>query len=137
MGQIVQNKTKIYPIHMKKKLPPFFEQNRDKTATIKQFCKKHMGELSVEFLLEYLHQTIIKTMVKDIHGKRKEGIGEEEYAEVVQQVLKPYRLTCLSISTVSHWLQALQFKYEVRKQVYYDDGYEKPYIIKYRKSFCE
>ncbi len=96
-----------------------------------------MGELSVEFLLEYLHQTIIPTMVKEIHGKRKEEMSEEEYTEVVRQVLKPYQFTCISISTVSHWLQVLGFKYEVRKKGYYVDGHEKPSTIEYRKSFCE
>ncbi len=121
----------------KTKLPPFLEQNQDITATIKQYCKEHLGELSVEFLLEYLHQTIIPTMVKDMHGKRKEEMGEEEYAEVVRQILKPYRLTCLSISTVTRWMQALGFKYEIRKKGYYVDGHEKPSTIEYRKSFCE
>ncbi len=56
-------------------------------------------------------------MVKDIYGKGKDEMSEEEYAEVVRQVLKPYRLTSLSIS-VSRWLQALGFKYEVRKKGY-------------------
>jgi hypothetical protein len=116
MVQTVQNKKKVYPIHTKNKLPPFLEQNQDITATIKQYCKEHLGELSVEFLLEYLHQTVVPTMVKEIHGKRRAEMSEEEYAEVVQQVLKPYRLTCISISTVSRWLQVLGFKYEVRKK---------------------
>jgi hypothetical protein len=47
-------------------------------------------------------------------------MSEEEYAEVVQQVLKPYQLTSLSIATVSRWLQALGSVYyyfdEVRKE---------------------
>jgi hypothetical protein len=118
MVQAVQNKTKIYHIHTKKnKLPPFHEQNQDITAIIKQYCKEHLSELSVEFLLDYLHKTIIPTMVKDMYGKGKDEMSEEEYAEVVRQVLKPYRLTSLSIS-VSRWLQALGFKYEVRKKGY-------------------
>jgi hypothetical protein len=67
----------------KNKLPPFLEQNQDITATIKQYCKEHLSELSVEFLLDYLHKTIIPTMVKDIYGKGKDEMSEEEYAEVV------------------------------------------------------
>jgi len=68
--------------------------------------------------LDYLHKTIIPTMVKIIHGKSEDEMSEEEYAEVVQQVLKPYRLTSLSISTVV-------------------DGHEKPSTIAYWKAFCE
>jgi hypothetical protein len=55
----------------------------------------------------------------------------------VQQVLKPYRLTSLSISTVSQWLQALGFKYEIRKKGYYINGHEKPSTLAYRKVFYE
>ena len=66
--------------------------------------------------MDYLHKTVIPTMVKDMYGKGKDEMNEEEYAEVVQQVLKPYRLTSLSISTVSRWLQALGFKYEIREE---------------------
>ncbi len=58
------------PIHTKNKLLPFLEQNQDITATIKQYCKEHLGEISVEFLLEYLQQTVIPTMVKDIREKK-------------------------------------------------------------------
>jgi len=132
-----KTKRKFTLFIQKNKLPPFLEQNQDITATIKQYCKEHLSELSVEFLLDYLHKIVIPTMVKDIHGKGKDEMCEEEYAEVVRQVLKPYRLTCLSISTVSRWLNALGFKYEVRKKGYYVDGHEKPSTIEYRKRFCE
>jgi hypothetical protein len=72
-----------FTVFIQKKLPPFLEQNQDITATIKQYCKEHSSELSVEFLLDYLHKTIIPTMVKDIYGKGKDEMSEEEYAEVV------------------------------------------------------
>jgi len=36
--------------------------------------------------LDYLHKTIIPTMVKDMYGKGKDEMSEEEYAEVVRQV---------------------------------------------------
>jgi hypothetical protein len=64
----------------KHKPPPFPEQNQDITATIKQYCKEHLSELSVEFLLDYLHKATIPTMVKDIHEKGKDEMSEEEYA---------------------------------------------------------
>jgi hypothetical protein len=64
----------------KHKLPPFPEQNQVITATIKQYCMEHLSELSVEFLLDYLHKATIPTVVKDIHGKGKDEMSEEEYA---------------------------------------------------------
>jgi hypothetical protein len=55
-------------------------------------------------------------MVVDMYGKGKDEMSKEEYAEVVRQVLKPYRLTSLNISTVSCLLQALGFKYEISRR---------------------
>jgi hypothetical protein len=44
---------------------------------------------------------------------------------------------CISISTVSRWLNVLGLKYELRRKGYYVDGHEKPVTIEYRKVFCE
>ena len=119
------------------RLPPFLEQNQDITTTIKQYCKEHLGELSVEFVFDYLHHTILPKFVKEIYGDSRDELGEEKYQEVLKQVLKPYRLTCISISTVSRWMNVLGFKYELRRKGYYVDGHEKPATIEYRKAFCE
>jgi hypothetical protein len=135
--QKVQSKKEIHHAHKKNQLPPFLEQNQDVTATIKQYCKEHLGELSVEFVFDYLHHTILPNLVKDIYGSSKEELGDEKYQEALRQVLKPYRLTCISISTVSRWINVLGFKYELRKKGYYVDGHEKPATIEYRKAFCE
>ncbi len=137
MVQKVQSKKEIYHAHKKNQLPPFLEQNQDVTATIKQYCKEHLGELSVEFVFDYLHHTILPNLVKDIYGSSKEELGDKKYQEALRQVLKPYRLTCISISTVSRWINVLGFKYELRKKGYYVDGHEKPATIEYRKAFCE
>ena len=89
-------------IIQRSRLPPFLEQNQDITTAIKQYCKEHLGELSVEFVLVYLHHTILPKFVKDIYGDSRDELGEEKYQEVSKQVLKPYCLTYIRISTVSH-----------------------------------
>ena len=97
----------------KKQLPPFLEHNQDITISIKQYSKEHLGELSVEFVYEYLHHTILLNLVREINGSSREELGEQKYQEVLKQVLKPFRLTCISIATVSRWMNLLGFKYEL------------------------
>ena len=130
-------KRKFTMMIAKKNLPPFLDQNPDITTKIKQYCKENLGELSVEFLFEYLHNTIIPKMVHDTFEKQREGLGEEQYQEKVRLLLKPYRLTSISFSTASRWLHLLGFRYELRRKGYYVDGHEKPATIAYRKAFCE
>jgi len=91
----------------KTQLPPFLEHNQDITTSIKQYCKEHFGELSVEFVYEYLHHTILPNLVREINGSSREELGEQKYQEVLKQ-----RLICISISTVSRWMNLLGFKYE-------------------------
>jgi hypothetical protein len=94
----------------KNQLPPFLEHNQDITKSIKQYCKEHLGELSVD--------TILPNLVREINGSSREELGEQKYLEVLKQVLKPFRLTCISISTVSRWMNLLGFKYELRWKGY-------------------
>jgi hypothetical protein len=61
----------------------------------------------VEFVYEYLHHTILLNLVREINGSSREELGEQKYQEVLKQVLKPFRLTCISISTVSRWMNLL------------------------------
>jgi hypothetical protein len=130
-------KRKFTFVIAKKHLPPFLDQTPDITTKIKQYCKENLGKLSVDFLFEYLHNTIIPKMIYDTFGKQREEFGEEQYQEKVRLLLKPYRLTSISISTASCWLHLLGFRYELRQKGYCIDGHEKPATIEYRKAFCE
>jgi hypothetical protein len=69
----------------KNQLPPFLEHNQDITTSIKQYCKEHLGELSVEFVYEYLHHTILPNLVREINGSSREELGEQKYQEVLKQ----------------------------------------------------
>ncbi len=91
----------------------------------------------MEFVYEYLHHTILPNLVREINGSSREELGEQKYQEVLKQVLKPFRLTCTSISTVSRWMNLLGFKSELRRKGYYVDRHEKPATIEYWKAFCE
>ncbi len=76
-------------------------------------------------------------MVHDTFGKQKEELGEEQYKEKVRLLLRPYHLTSISISTASHWLHLLGFRYKLRQKGYYVDGHENPATVEYRKAFCK
>jgi hypothetical protein len=82
----------------------------------------------VECLFEYPHNTIIPKMVHGTFGKQREKLGEEQYQEKVRLLPRPYHLTSISISTASHWLHLLGFRYELRQKGYID-GYEKHKMI--------
>jgi len=73
----------------KSKVPPFLEKNPD-IATIKQYYNLHLRELSVAFLLDYLHKTVFPTMTMEMYGKGIDDMGEEKYGEGLWQGLKPY-----------------------------------------------
>jgi arginine repressor len=68
----------------------------------------------VEFVYEYLHHTILPNLVREINGSSREELGEQKYQEVLKQ-----RLICISISTVSRWMNLLGFKYEFQRTGYY------------------
>jgi hypothetical protein len=93
------------------------EHNQDITATIKQYCKENLAELSVEFLFDYIHHTIIPKMVSNAYKQTKDEMGEEEYEAAVSAIIKPFRLTCISISTVSRWLHVLGLSMRQEKKV--------------------
>ena len=121
----------------KKELPPFLQQNPELCTTIKEYCRENLGDLSIEFLFQYLHKTILPQLVEAETKVRKDDMEEEEYQKELRRILKPYRLVTVCMSTVQRWLHLLGFKYELRKKSYYVDGHEKPATIQYRHDFCK
>mmetsp|Transcript_16955 Transcript_16955/g.24142 ORF Transcript_16955/g.24142 Transcript_16955/m.24142 type:complete len:146 (+) Transcript_16955:363-800(+) len=47
----------------KKQLPPFLQQNPDICTTIKRYGKEHLAELSIEFIFNYVHDTILPKLL--------------------------------------------------------------------------
>jgi hypothetical protein len=121
----------------KKELPPFLQQNPELCTTIKEYCRENLGDLSIEFLFQYLHKTTLPQLVEAETKVRKDDMEEEEYQKELRRILKPYRLVTVCMSTVQRWLHLLGFKYELRKKSYYVDGHEKPATIQYRHDFCK
>ena len=96
-----------------------------------------MGELSIEFLLEYIHETILPKLVSEIVEEDAKQMLKAIYDNELKKLLKQYGLTCISPSTVYQWMIHLGFKYEPRKKGYYIDGHEKPAMVAYHWSFCQ
>jgi hypothetical protein len=61
-----------------KKYHHFLIKTPDITTKFKQYCKENLSELSVEFLFECLHNTIVQKMVHDTFGGHREELGEQK-----------------------------------------------------------
>ena len=81
-------------------LSPFLQQNPDMCTLITQYAKEHLSQLSIEFLSEYIHETIIPKLVSDILEEYETKIPKEQYEQEMKSILKMYGLTCISPSTV-------------------------------------
>jgi hypothetical protein len=116
----------------KHNLPPLLQENRDVSLKIQAYTRENLLELSVELIMEYLHNTIIPNLVKQSTGV---GPEEEAYVSIKKELFEQYGLKKLCISTVYRWMRALGFKFEVHKKGFYVDGHEKPATLHYRKKF--
>jgi len=72
---------------VRKDLPPFLQMNPEICATIKQYAREHLAELSIEFLFEYVHSNILPQLVVDFVGQSKEELGEERYNNELKKIL--------------------------------------------------
>ena len=116
----------------KHNLPPFLQENKDISIKIQQYARENLQQLSVELIMEYMHETILPQMICQLTGAVP---GDEQYDNDKKELLGQYGLKLLSISTVYRWMKALGFKYEVRKKGFYVDGHEKAATLEYRKKF--
>jgi len=130
-----RNRKLIVNCTSKHNLPPFLQQNTDVCTKIVQYAKENLSQLSVEFLLEYLHDVVLPQMVKERHGIDKNNVSDEIYLAEEARVLNEYGLTHIDPTTVGRWMRKLGFVYEPRKKGYYVDGHEKPATVLYRKKF--
>ncbi len=87
-------KVKILP--GKHNMPPFLQQNQD--VTIKQYylCK-HLHELSVDLLCEYIHDTVLPKMIKESTGAVP---TDDQYINDVKLLFGKYGLQTISVSAV-------------------------------------
>ena len=81
----------------KHNLPPFLQENKDVSLKIQAYARENLHELSVELMMEYLHNTIIPNLVKQSTGV---GPEEEAYVSKKKELFEQYGLKKLCISTV-------------------------------------
>jgi len=125
-------------------MPPFLQQNPDICTLIQQYGHENLTRMSIEFMSEYVHNTVLLQMVNEritttmmLAINNTPGNEQVEYDKVEKEMLKLYGLTCICPSTIYRWMKHLGFKYEAWKKGYYVDGHEKPATVKYRWSFVQ
>jgi len=74
--------------------------------------------------------------VSDTVGRSKDEMGEDQYKLELKN-LKHYQLSKVIMQTISRWLKALGFRYEMQRRGYYVDGHEKPSTVAFHWSFYE
>ncbi len=112
----------------KPNLPPFLQENKDISIKIQQYTRENLQQLSVELIMEYVHETILPKLICQLTGAVS---GDEQYDNDKKDLLG---LKLLSIITVYRWMRAPGFKYEVRIKGFYVDGHEKVATLDYRKK---
>ena len=64
------------PLSKKHNCPPFLQQNPDIYTSMNQFGHEHLADLSIELMMEYLHETVLPQMVAT--EQKKEFVPEKE-----------------------------------------------------------
>ncbi len=75
-----------------------------------------MAELSVEYVMDYIHSTLLPNLMKEETNQTRREMGEEPYQEKLRRFLKPFRLSTTGVTTISRWMHLLRFKYGLRKK---------------------
>ena len=81
----------------KHNLPPFLQENKDVSIKIQQYARENLHQLSVELIMQYLHETVLPNMVEQKTGSKP---GDEQYESDNKNVIGQYGLKLLSISTL-------------------------------------
>jgi hypothetical protein len=87
-------KRKFTMVRAKKHLQPLLDQNPEITTKIKRYCEENLGELSVEFFFEYLHNTITPKMVHSTLESREKAL-----------LLDPHKHFHRKLLAASPWFQ--------------------------------
>ena len=84
-----------------KLLPPFLEQNPHIVRKIKKYCTLNLAELSVEYVMDYVHNTLLPNLLKEETNQTRQEMGEESYQEKLRSFLKPYQLSTIGVTAIS------------------------------------
>ncbi len=80
----------------------------------KQYAWEQLVDLSIEFLIEYMHNNILPKLVVDFVEQSKEELSQERYMTELKK-LKPFRHKVI-IQTIYQWMKILEFWYVMRKK---------------------
>ena len=70
----------------------------------------------MEFMFDYIHNTILPLMVTEAVGEAAEAMEQEQYNRELKKLLKRYHPSSISLVTIYCWMIHLGFKYEPRKK---------------------
>jgi hypothetical protein len=84
-----RNRKFIRPPRKKDNLPPFLQQNPDIVQALQQYGHENLGQLSIEFMTEYVHGVVLPSMVAKEKNLPVDEIQQEEgYQTEMCKVIK-------------------------------------------------
>jgi hypothetical protein len=96
------------PIKQKHNLPPFLELNLAVCSALKTYACANLNMLSIEMMVEYLHNRVIPEMVKkEMNERNCNNLAGLDESICKQIILQCYGLTKLCPGTVYRWLRLL------------------------------
>ena len=125
---------KPYLTESKLNLPHFLSEHPEVCLKVQQYARENLGEMSIELMWEYFHDTVLPKLVKE---KFKVSKDDTEYKVNLKIMLNEYGLTNICPITVYRWMINLGFRYKERRKGYYVDGHERPATIEYRNKFVK
>ena len=127
-------------------LLPFLQDNPDAGETIKTFIWKNLDGITVQQVMEYIHQTVLLNVAghfldveegTEAAQEQIEGLHEGILSISRKEVLKFYGLESISHSTVYRWMLCLGMTYCERKKKFYVDGHERKDVVMSQWSFVK
>ena len=91
---------------MKISPPPFLSNNPDVCSKVRRYACENLGTLSVELIMEYLHEVILPKIVMDKYAISKE---HEKYDDKNKAILIANGLTKLCPTTIYRYFVQLGF----------------------------
>lgn len=131
----------------KTRMPKFLEENPEQKALIIKCALENLNQLSVEFLHDYIHSTLLPSMVEEQVSELRKDLDEMENEEgkrmieekiglvTVDSILKANHLTVLNEETIRQWMHKLGFKYEERRKCFFVDSHEREDVVRDRNAF--
>ena len=113
--------------------PKLFEHYPDAKESFCDFADANMKVLTGELMVEYVVDTLVPALRKEHNSANPQQPDVPDNKEFLLSM--GYRN--LGVATVVKWMNALGYRYDVRRKHYFNDRHEEPTNVTYREAYLE